>query len=182
GLSFAVTIPLLFAACTIMGTLGIMYGVAHLATTPTYTTNLVQLIGLGLAVDYSLLVVYRYREELARGLERDAAVVRTMQTAGRAVMFSGAAVALGLLLLVAMPLPFMRMMGIAGFLIPIVSVLAAASLQPALLSLYGRRGVARKRLLPGEPTDPDHGLWARLARSIMRRPVAFLAGGSALLI
>jgi RND superfamily putative drug exporter len=182
GLSAAVTIPLLFAACTIMGTLGIMYGVAHLATTPTYTTNLIQLIGLGLAVDYSLLIVYRFREELARGLGRDEAIVRTMQTAGRAVMFSGAAVALGLTLLLAMPLPFMRMMGVAGFLIPVVSITAAATLQPALLSVYGRRGVARKRLLPGEPTDPEHGMWARLARAIMRRPFAFLSGGTAVLL
>jgi RND superfamily putative drug exporter len=181
GLSAAVTIPLIFAACTIMATLGIMYGVAHLAETPTYTTNLIQLIGLGLAIDYSLLIVYRFREELARGRDRDEAIVWTMRTAGRAVMFSGAAVALGLLLLVAMPLPFMRMMGIAGFLIPVVSVAAAASLQPALLSLYGARGVARKRLLPGEPADPERGWWARLARSIMRRPYAYLVGGTALL-
>ncbi|MBV8079461.1 MAG: MMPL family transporter [Actinobacteria bacterium] len=182
GISAAVTIPLLFAACTIMGTLGIMYGVAHLATTPTYTTNLVELIGLGLAIDYSLLVVYRFREELARGRDRDDAVVRTMETAGRAVVFSGAAVALGLLLLVAMPLPFMRMMGVAGFLIPVVSVAAAATLQPALLSLYGRRGVARKRILPGEPVDAERGMWARLARQIMRRPFAFLVGGVAILL
>jgi len=182
GLSTAVAIPLIFAACTIMGTLGMMYGVAHLATTPTYTTNLIQLIGLGLAVDYSLLVVYRFREELARGLERDNAVVRTMQTAGRAVVFSGASVALGLLLLVAMPLPFMRLMGIAGFLIPVVSVLGAVTLQPALLSYFGRRGTARRRILPGEPIDPERGYWARLSRAIMRRPVVFLAGGAALLI
>ena len=118
GLSFAVTIPFIFALCTIMGSLGILYGIAHLASTPTYTTNLIQLIGLGIAVDYSLLIVYRFREELARGHEKDEAVVRTMQTAGRAVVFSGVAVALGLALLIAMPLPFMRMMGVAGFLIP----------------------------------------------------------------
>jgi RND superfamily putative drug exporter len=182
GISAAVTIPLLFAACTIMGTLGLMYGVAHVAATPTYTTNLIQLIGLGLAVDYSLLVVYRFREEIGHGLEKDEAVVRTMQTAGRAVLFSGAAVALGLLLLVAMPLPFMRMMGVAGFLIPIVSIAAAATLQPALLSYYGRRGTARRRVLPGEATDPEHGMWARLARGIMARPFAFLAGGVAVLV
>ena len=65
GLSVAVTIPFIFAACTITGTLGIVYGIAHLAETPTYVTNLVQLIGLGIAVDYSLLIVYRFREELA---------------------------------------------------------------------------------------------------------------------
>jgi RND superfamily putative drug exporter len=182
GLSFAVTIPFIFAACTIMGSLGILYGVAHLASTPTYTTNLIQLIGLGIAVDYSLLVVYRFREELAHGYEKDEAVVRTMQTAGRAVIFSGVAVALGLALLIAMPLPFMRMMGVAGFLIPCVSILAAATLQPVLLSLYGRRGTARKRILPGEPTDPEHGMWARLARAIMARPLVFLLSGAGLLV
>src|SRR5207249_4634723 len=94
----------------------------------------------------------------------------------------GATVAIGLLLLVAMPLPFMRMMGIAGFLIPVVSIAAAATLQPVLLHAYGRRGTARKRLLPGEPTDPEAGLWARLARSIMRRPFVYLAVGAALLV
>ncbi len=182
GISFAVTIPFVFAACTIMGSLGILYGVAHIASTPTYTTNLIQLIGLGIAVDYSLLIVYRFREELARGLDKDEAVVRTMETAGRAVIFSGVAVALGLALLIAMPLPFMRMMGVAGFLIPCVSILAAATLQPVLLSFYGRRGTVRKRFLRREPTDVEHGLWARLARSIMAKPYAFLAGGAALLL
>src|SRR5947199_8127817 len=165
-----------------MGSLGILYGIAHLASTPTYTTNLIQLIGLGIAVDYSLLIVYRFREELAHGYEKDEAVVRTMQTAGRAVIFSGVAVALGLALLVAMPLPFMRMMGVAGFLIPCVSILAAVTLQPVLLSFYGRRGIARKRILPGEPTDPEQGMWARLARAIMARPLVFLVGGAALLV
>jgi RND superfamily putative drug exporter len=182
GLSASVTIPFIFAACTITGTLGIVYWIAHLAETPTYVTNLVQLIGLGIAVDYSLLIVYRFREELATGLEKDAAIVRTMETAGRSVIFSGLAVALGLALLVAMPLPFMRMMGVAGFLIPLVSIVAAATLQPALLSLYGRRGVARKRILPGEPIDPEKGFWARLARSIMARPLPYLLGGAAVLI
>jgi RND superfamily putative drug exporter len=182
GLSFAVTIPFVFAACTIMGALGILYGIAHLTTTPTYTTNLIQLIGLGIAVDYSLLIVYRFREELARGLEKDDAVVRTMETAGRAVVFSGVAVALGLALLIAMPLPFMRMMGVAGFLIPVVSILAAVTLQPVLLSYYGRRGTIRKRILPGQPTHVEHGWWARLARLIMAKPVAFLVAGVALLV
>ncbi len=144
GLSWAVTIPLVFAACTISGTLGIVYGVASVWATPTYATNLVQLIGLGIAVDYSLLIVYRFREELALGKSKDDAIVRTMETAGRAVVFSGIAVALGLALLVAMPLPFIRMLGVAGFLIPIVSILGAVTLQPVLLSYYGRRGTVRR--------------------------------------
>ncbi len=182
GFSVAVTLPFIFAACTITGATGIMYGVAHLADAPTYVTNLIQLIGLGIAIDYSLLVVYRFREELAKGLDKEEAVVRTMETAGRAVILSGATVAIGLLLLIAMPLPFMRMMGIAGFLIPVVSLAAAATLQPVLLFMYGRRGTARRRVLPGAAIDPDRGLWARLARSIMRRPLAYLALGATLLV
>jgi RND superfamily putative drug exporter len=195
GLSWAITIPFLFAGSTIMGTLGIVYLLAHELTTATYVTNLVQLIGLGIAIDYSLLIVYRFREELERPGSVDDAIVRTMATAGRAVIFSGATVAIGLALLIAMPIPFMRSMGVGGFLIPLVSVVAASTLQPALLSLYGRRGT--KRLHVAEfvrerfhvplprfrgTTDPEQGFWARLARSIMRRPVFFLVGGSALLL
>jgi uncharacterized membrane protein YdfJ with MMPL/SSD domain len=195
GLSAAVTIPLLFAACTIMGTLGAVYVFAHYVTMATYVTNLVQLIGLGIAVDYSLLIVYRFREELARNGSKDEAIVRTMATAGRAVVFSGATVAIGLALLLFMPSPFMRSMGIGGFLIPLVSLLAAVTLQPALLSVYGRKGVRRARVAEflrrevGIPlprlagtADIDRGMWARLARAIMRRPSAFLAGGATLLI
>lgn len=195
GLSLAVTIPFLFAACTITGTLGLVWAIAHYMTTPTYVTNLVFLIGLGIAIDYSLLIVYRFREELAGGLARDEAIVRTMQTAGRAVIFSGATVAIGLALMLATPLPFMRSMGVGGFLIPILSIIAAATLQPALLSLYGLRGTRRvpvtpflrERLriplprLPGT-SGVERGFWARLARSIMRRRFVYLAAGAGLLV
>src|SRR4051794_31331728 len=194
GLSLAATIPFLFAAATITGTLGIVFVIAHHLTMATYVTNLVQLIGLGIAIDYSLLIVYRFREELERGGSKDDAIVRTMETAGRAVMFSGATVAIGLALLLFMPLPFIRSMGVGGFLIPLVSLVAAATLQPALLSVYGRRGtkrahvaewLRRKGLRVPHFAGPDveHGYWARLARAIMGRPVAFFAiGASALLL
>jgi putative drug exporter of the RND superfamily len=262
GLSWAVTIPFVFAASTVFGTLGIVYVIAHYMTTPTYVTNLVFLIGLGIAIDYSLLIVYRFREELSRpwpavapagrswlpappgkarrrgtflgpappqpdtaggtglsgpvrgstvpsgpappaapqereaiGLEIEDAVLRTMETAGRAVIFSGGTVAIGLALLLFMPLPFMRSMGVGGFLIPIVSILAAATLQPALLSIYGRRGThrapvaafLRDRLhLPvhaaEQPDDVEHRFWARLARSIMRRKWRYVTVITALLV
>src|SRR6266511_3965516 len=146
GLSLAATIPFLFAAATITGTLGIVFIFAHYMTMATYVTNLVQLIGLGIAIDYSLLIVYRFREELEAGGSRDDAILRTMATAGRAVIFSGATVAIGLALLLFMPVPFMRSMGVGGFLIPLVSLAAAATLQPALLSFYGQRGMARAPL------------------------------------
>jgi uncharacterized membrane protein YdfJ with MMPL/SSD domain len=193
GLSVAVTMPFIFAACTVMATLGGVYVYAHFLTTATYVTNLVFLIGLGIAIDYSLLVIYRYREELARRPARnvrgerqddvEAAIVRTMQTAGRAVVFSGATVAIGLALLLFIPLPFVRSIGVGGFLIPLTSIAAALTLQPALLSLYGRRGVARIPLLPKRfRAEEDTGLWHRLATAIMRRPLAFLGGGAVLLV
>ena len=195
GISFAVLIPFIFAACTIMGTLGLVYLIAQHLSMATYVTNLVQLIGLGIAIDYSLLIVYRFREELARGGSKDDAILRTMETAGRAVVFSGMAVALGLAVLLFMPLPFMRSMGVGGFLIPIVSIVAAVTLQPALLSIFGRGGTARwpaaaffrDRLhmplprLPGT-VDVDKGFWARLAREIMAKPAAFFALGTMILV
>ncbi|HSC74047.1 MAG TPA: MMPL family transporter [Gaiellaceae bacterium] len=193
GLSLAATIPFLFAAATITGTLGIVYLIAHHLTMATYVTNLVQLIGLGIAIDYSLLIVYRFREELARGGSKDEAIVRTMATAGRAVLFSGATVAIGLALLLFMPLPFIRSIGVGGFLIPLVSIAAAATLQPALLSVYGRRGTKRVHVADwlrskGIPLphfagrDVEHGFWARLARWIMERPVAFFGIGACVLV
>jgi uncharacterized membrane protein YdfJ with MMPL/SSD domain len=195
GLSFAVLMPFIVAASTIMATLGIVWIVAHYMTMAIYVTNLVQLIGLGIAIDYSLLIVYRYREELERGDSKDEAVVRTMATAGRAVVFSGVTVAIGLALLLFMPLPFMVSMGVGGFLIPLLSILAAITLQPALLSLFGRRGIRRVHVadflrdrlhLPiprfAGTGDAEQGLWARLARSIMRRPLLYLAAGATALV
>jgi RND superfamily putative drug exporter len=183
GLTAAVTIPFIFAAAAITVTLAVVYAAAHFMTMATYATNLVELIGLGIAVDYSLLMVYRFREELERGGSTDDAVIRTMTTAGRAVMFSGATVAIGLALLLFMPMPFMRSIGLAGFIIPLASIAAAATLQPALLSLYGRRGTRRIPVLPQRfRVEAETGFWHRLAGSIMRRPTAFLAGGAALLV
>src|SRR5260221_2710570 len=122
GVSAIVTLPLLFAAATIATTLALVFVVAHTTVMATYVTNLVELIGLALAIDYSLLVVYRFREELDRGDSVEEAVVRTMTTAGRSVVFSGAAVSPGLSLLVPTPVPFVRSLAIAGLLFPPTSV------------------------------------------------------------
>ena len=188
GVSLAVAIPFVFAACTIGATLACVAVVAHHFPTATYVTNLVELIGLGLAIDYSLLVVHRFREELDRGDTIDEAVVRTMATAGRTVVFSGVAVAVGLALLLLVPVPLIRSVGVGGLLIPLVSIAAAVTLQPVLLSLLGRRGMRRvpigARLAPrtGGPEDPERGAWARLARVVTRRPVPFLVAGTAVLV
>jgi RND superfamily putative drug exporter len=182
GLSFAIFIPFLFAACTIVATLGSVFVFAHFMDMAIYVTNLVTLIGLGIAIDYSLLIVYRFREEVDRHDTTEDAIVRTMGTAGRAVVFSGATVAIGLGLLLFMPLPFMQSMGVGGFLIPLFSILAAVTIQPVLLSLFGKRGTKRHRILRGKGHAPDQGAWAALARSIMRRPVVYLVAGTTILL
>jgi len=195
GVSLIVSLPLVFAGATIAATLGIVFLAAHALAMATYVTNLVELIGLALAIDYSLLIVFRFREELAAGEKPNEAVARTMATAGRSVVFSGATVAVGLALLLFIPVPFVRSLGIGGFLIPLVSIVAALTLLPVLLSLNGRRGAARVRIaeamrvrlripLPraGSSGDVERGLWARYARSIMRRPLAYLTVGTLLLV
>jgi RND superfamily putative drug exporter len=178
GISWAVAIPFLFAASTITGTLLLVYGLAHEISMVTWVTSLVELIGLGLAIDYSLLIVLRLREELEWAGDTDTAVVRAMSTAGRAIVFSGLAVAAGLALLLFMPVPFIRSMGIAGLLIPLVSIAAALTLQPALLSLFGRRGVRPLALGMRVPAFP----WKRLAAWVVRRRVPVLVLATAVLV
>jgi uncharacterized membrane protein YdfJ with MMPL/SSD domain len=180
--SLAFVLPLIFAAATIPVCLGIIWVVANFTELTTYLQNMVMLIGLGVAIDYSLLMVYRYREELRGGAARDDALVRTMQTSGHAVIFSGTAVAVGLALLVFMPLPFMRGFGLS-LSIPIVSILCALTLLPVLLYLVGGRldRVGFKRIVERR-ADDAHNFWPRLARRIMRRPILFAAGTTALLL
>ncbi|MEI7760909.1 MAG: MMPL family transporter [Thermoleophilia bacterium] len=182
-LSFVV--PFLVSFVTIPTTLGIIWVIANYMELTTYLTNLVTLIGFGIAIDYSLLMVYRFREELRNGQERDEAIVTMMTTAGRAVVFSGTAVAIGLALLLFMPLSFMRGFGIGGLIIPTVSVLAALTFLPVVLSLFGQR-LERVRLLPSKLLDrrADHerGFWAKLARWIMRRPWLVAIGATSLLL
>ena len=185
--TLAFLIPFAFALVTIPTTLAIIWVFANFMELSTYLQNLVSLIGLGIAIDYSLLIVYRFREELARGSSRDEAIVTTMATAGRAVVFSGTAVAIGLAMLVFMPLPFMRGFGIGGLFIPAVSLLAAVTFLPVVLSLVGTR-LDRVRVLPRSwlerRADTEHGFWAVLARFIMRypKPVAGVTAGFLLLL
>ena len=178
GLSLAVAVPFLVAATTISGTLALVYALAHGVGMVSYVVNLVELIGLGLAIDYSLLIVYRFREELERGLGRDEAIVRTMATAGRVVVFSGISVAIGLATLVFVPVPLIRSLGAGGLLVPLLSIAAAVTVQPALLAVVGEhlRPVAFRGLLRPDGAHP--GFWARLASSVMRRPVLYLVAGS----
>ena len=118
----------------------------------TYITNvsiivqfLIALVGLGVAIDYALLMIFRFRDELREGEDVETALVETMTHAGRSVIVSGSTVAVGLLSLIVLPLPFIRSMGIGGMLIPAVSVLAAITLLPALLAVLGDADQQRPR-------------------------------------
>ena len=181
-----IAVPVLFAAMTIPTTLGLVWVFAHTMDMAVYVTNIVALIGLAIAVDYSMLVVFRFREELAHSDDVHVALKTTMATAGRATLFSGLVVAIGLALLVFMPLPFMRSMGVGGLLVPLVSICASATLLPAMLAVLGR-GVNRWRIIPRRVLERRAqqdvtGFWHRLATSIMRRPVLwFCAAGGAML-
>jgi RND superfamily putative drug exporter len=126
---------------------------------------LVALIGLGLAIDYALLIVVRWREERERGLEGDEAVIAAMGTAGRAVVFSGTTVAVGLLALVVLPLPFLRSMGYGGMLIPLVATAVAITLLPVILATVGPR-MDRRRL---RRRDNSHAFWQRWSEAVVRR-------------
>jgi putative drug exporter of the RND superfamily len=132
-------VPLLMAIVSIMATFLVLWGVSTLTSVSMIVEFLVALIGLGVAIDYSLLVVVRWREERAHGNEGEAAVVRAMETAGRAVVFSGTTVAIGLLAMIVLPLPFLRSIGYAGMLIPLISVIVAVTLLPIVLAKVGDR-------------------------------------------
>jgi RND superfamily putative drug exporter len=150
-----------------------------------FVLNLATLLGLGLGVDYSLLMTSRFREELASrgGREADVpdAVRATVATAGRAVFFSGLTVLLGLLGLVLFEFMILRSVGIAGAIVVGLAVAAALTLMPAILAIVGTRidRFAIRRVAVGAPTD---GRWAGLARAVMRRPVAVLLPTLALLL
>ncbi|MBV9310116.1 MAG: MMPL family transporter [Solirubrobacterales bacterium] len=180
-----IAVPIAFAAITIPTTLGGVWIAANLMEMATYVTNIVSLIGIAIAIDYSMLVVFRFREELARQDDDREALLTTMATAGRATIFSGLTVAVGLALLAFMPLPFIRSMGVGGLLVPIVSVAASATLLPAMLSLLGR-WINSLRIIPrrilAHRTASETGFWARLARTIMRRPWPILFASAAVML
>lgn len=137
--SFLALAPLMVAVVAIPTTFLLLLGLTQITDVSFIVQFLVGLIGLGVAIDYALLVVTRWREEKALGADGDEAVVRAMTTAGKAVVASGITVAIGLLALVVLPVPFLRSIGFAGLLIPAVSVAVAITLLPVVLSKAGQR-------------------------------------------
>jgi RND superfamily putative drug exporter len=167
-------VPILMAIVSIMTTFLVLWGVTAVTDVSMIVEFLVALIGLGVAIDYALLVVVRWREERAHGRTGDEAVVRAMETAGRAVVFSGTTVAIGLLAMVALPLPFLRSIGYAGMLIPLVSVIVAVTLLPVVLAKVGNR-LDWPHIRTDDKASRSWTNWAEMV--VRRRWVAALGAG-----
>jgi RND superfamily putative drug exporter len=166
-------VPILMAVVSIMTTFLLLLGLTELTSVSPIVQFLIALLGLGVAIDYSLIVVSRWREERAHGRSQDEAVQKAMETAGRAVVFSGITVAIGLLALIALPLPFLRSMGYGGMLIPLVSVLVAITLLPVVLAKAGQRLDWPHR----RTDDKASRAWTRWATLVARhRWTAAIAG------
>ena len=175
----AVLMPIVVAVAAILNTFTLVWGLTYITNVSIIVEFLIALVGLGVAIDYALLMIFRFRDELREGEDVETALVETMTHAGRSVIVSGSTVAVGLLSLIVLPLPFIRSMGIGGMLIPAVSVLAAITLLPAMLSVLGTR-INSVRVMPRRLVDrghPEDGAWGRWARFVIRRPVAVAAIG-----
>jgi putative drug exporter of the RND superfamily len=169
-------VPIGMAVVSIMTTFLLLLGLTELTEVSPIVQFLVALIGLGVAIDYSLIVVSRWREERAHGRSGDEAVQRAMETAGRAVVFSGITVAIGLLALIALPLPFLRSMGYGGMLIPLVSTLVAITLLPVVLAKAGPHLDWPHR----RTDDKASRAWTRWAQGVARR--RWLAAGAGMAV
>ena len=165
-------LPFLFAGLTIAPALGFAWAIAHVLELSDYLLNMVMMIGLGIAIDYSLLVVNRYRDELRRGREHREAVRETMVHAGRTIVSSGLVVSLGLALMLLLPVPFLRGFGVGGLLVPVISIACALTLLPVLLLAAGER-LERVRFFSRPLSERRHAfevrLWSRHASWVMKR-------------
>jgi RND superfamily putative drug exporter len=168
----AVLMPIVVAIAAILNTFTLVWGLTYITNVSIIVQFLIALVGLGVAIDYALLMIFRFRDELREGEDVETALVETMTHAGRSVIVSGSTVAVGLLSLIVIPLPFIRSMGIGGMLIPAVSVITAITLLPALLATLGTR-INSVRVMPKRLVDhghPEDGAWGRWARFVLRNP------------
>ncbi|WP_405064296.1 MMPL family transporter [Kribbella sp. NBC_01505] len=183
GSLLAASIPLLTAVFAVGSTLGLLVLASHFFPVPSYTAPVMILVGLGVGIDYALLIFSRYRHELLKdGVDRATASTRALDTAGRSVMFAGCTVVIALLGLLALGLGTLQGIALGVTLTVLVTMLAAVSLLPALLTLFGKRiersvrkHAAKQRRTPGDG-------WRRLAAGVQRGPWVPLVLGAAALV
>ncbi len=186
GSVVAACIPLIVGGAGVALVLVATYWLAHVTSMSIFVLNLATMLGLGLAIDYSLFITSRFREELGHpGTDVRTAVAHATATAGKAVFFSGLTVLIGLAGLTTFPLMFLRSVGVAGVVVVIFSVLAAMTLLPAVLGVVGTN-IDRLRVGPlaraVEDSHDEHGFWHRLAMVVMRHPVMVMLPTLAFLI
>jgi len=183
----AALLPLLGGVVAILATFLGLRVVNSFTPLSVFALNLTTGLGLGLAIDYNLFIVSRFREELARGLSTRQALARTLATAGRTAAFSGFIVATAMASLLVYPQPFLYSMGTGGIFVALFSVFSALVVLPAVLSLLGPRvnalSPARfRRSVEDSATLSEHGFWYRLSHAVMRRPIVFAVTSAAVMI
>jgi uncharacterized membrane protein YdfJ with MMPL/SSD domain len=166
--------PLVIGGIAILGAFVAVRLLTYVTDISVFAINVITLLGLGMAVDYSLFVVSRFREELANGRDVGGAIGVTVATAGRTVMVSGLTIVLALSSLLIFPQPFLGGMAIGGMAAVLVAMLAALTVLPAVLSLLGHR-IDKLRIPLPRSAHPGAG-WARIAHSVMRRPMLYVVG------
>ncbi len=177
GSVVAGAVPGLVGGASVVVTLAALVGVSQVSEQSIFALNLTTMLGLGLGIDYSLFIVSRFREEMARGRSVEDAVAWSVATAGRAVLFSGLTVCVGMLAMLLFDISALRSLGVAGSLVVAVSVLAALTLLPPVLAVLGPRIDAlpvRRLRRPGAAAPARERLWGRLAHAVMARPWATL--------
>ncbi|MEU4777167.1 MMPL family transporter [Micromonospora sp. NPDC023633] len=174
----AALLPVVVGVLAIVGSMAGLRLLAQFTDISIFAVNVVTLLGLGLAVDYSLFMVSRFREELGAGHPVPEALRRTMVTAGRTIVVSAVTVALALASLAVFPQVFLRSIAVGGVAAVLLAGFFAMTVMAAMLSLFGLR--LRERRRRPVDTDPDSGAWARIARTVMRRPV--LIGGAVIAV
>ena len=180
GAMAASAMPLIVGITAILGTFLVMYLLTLVTDVSIFALNLTTGLGLGLGIDYALLMVNRFREELAKGLDNESAIVNTLRSAGKTVFYSGLTVVLTLISLTFFPQNFLKSMGYAGAAVVALAVLGALIPLPAILAMMGSRinkGVIRKSAI----VQKEDGRWARVARFVMRRPVSVVTASLAIL-
>jgi uncharacterized membrane protein YdfJ with MMPL/SSD domain len=183
----AALLPLMIGALAIVGTFFLLSIASELGSISIFALNLTTGLGLGLAIDYSLFVVSRYREEIAKSGPGSEAMKRTMMTSGRTVLFSSLTVAAALASLLVFPQRFLYSMGLGGTLVALLAALISLTVLPAVLALLGNRVNALaprflQRRVDRDARPAETGFWYRLSRVVMRRPAPIAVASAAFLI
>lgn len=194
GCLAAMLLPLVLGAASVVTTMAVLYGLALVTEISLFATNVTSMIGIGVAVDYSLFVLARYRQAMADGAGHDQAITVALRTSGRAVYFSGLTVVLSLLTVYVIDSSALRSLALGAIVVVAVAVLATATLLPAMLSVLGPRRLATGRPIrriqrylrrdaeAASSVSSGSGFWQRWAAAVMRRPVLWIVVSATLLL